>query len=84
MNLQDLAKSVNERDDLVQLIQALAQDRRSQPQSWENDSLDRYLDALANWLADSEGYYRNQGREAPVTPSWKTFAEMLMAARIYE
>jgi len=84
MKLHDMVNSVREKEDLVRFIQALAQDLRDQPENWENDTLERYLNALANWLADSDGYYRNQGREVPVTPTWKSFAEMLIAAKIYE
>lgn len=84
MELHDLVNSVKQKEDLVRFIHELAQDRRSRPQEWENDSLERYLSALANWLADSDAYYRNQGREIPLAPTWKNVAEMLIAAKIYE
>jgi hypothetical protein len=31
-----------------------------------------------------ENYYVNTGQPVPDPPSWRTFADMLMAARIYE
>lgn len=47
------------------------------PASWENPTLDRYLDAMAAWLEDS-------GKAHDRPPSWELFIEMLEAAKIYE
>lgn len=33
---------------------------------------------------DMDQYYKNTGQEPPVNPTWKTFADMLYASRIYE
>jgi len=84
MKLHDMIDSITNKEDLARFIEALAQDLRSRPQEWENDSLERYLAALASWLNDSDGYYRNKGREVPTTPTWKSLAEMLKAAKMYE
>jgi hypothetical protein len=84
MKLREMVASVQEKEDLVRFIRALAEDRHTRSQEWENPSLEQYLDALASWLEDSDGYYRNHGLDIPVTPTWKTFAEMLIAAKIYE
>jgi hypothetical protein len=53
-------------------------------ESWENETLDRYLEALAAWLADSPGYFANRGEAVPEEPSWMLIANMLAAARTYE
>jgi len=50
----------------------------------ENDTLDSFLEALAAWTDEMDGYYRNMNEDAPVTLQWKTIADMLMAASIYE
>ncbi|MDX6242237.1 MAG: hypothetical protein QOG10_7186 [Kribbellaceae bacterium] len=50
---------------------------------WENDTLDRYLGALAAWLVDSNGYYLNQDR-VPPSNAWEVIVDALNAARTYE
>lgn len=45
---------------------------------WQNDSLGSYLEAL-------HGYNFDSAKDHPsVIPSWKVFAEMLLAAIVYE
>ncbi len=76
--------AIKKRDDLVVFIGELQRDLRDNSDSWENRDLPRFLGALAAWTDDMEGYYKNQGRTTPVAPDWKTFAEMLVAAKMYE
>lgn len=84
MKIHEMVDGIRSKEDLVKFIEALAGDFRANRESWENDSLDRYLSALSNWLADSDGYYRNRGLEPPMSPTWKNVAEMLIAAKTYE
>jgi hypothetical protein len=84
MELQELAEKIQTRDDLVLFIHHLVQDLRTRPERWENTSLDAYLSAIAAWVQDMEGYYRNRGETAPHRPTWKYVGEILLAARIYE
>ncbi len=49
-------------------------------ENWENDSLDRFLEALSAWVNDSEGYYLNLGEPVPTQPSWQMIEDMFMAA----
>ena len=65
-------------------IEALRANLLSNPQEWENTTLDRYLAALSRWLEDCAGYYKGTGQSVPATPSWKNVAEMLIAAKVYE
>lgn len=51
--------------------------------TWENGSIDRYLEALAAWLTDSDGYYLNQ-RRTPPSNAWEVINDALAAATIYE
>ncbi len=76
--------TIRTREDLVTFIKELSTNYRDDPKSWENNSLQSFLAALAAWTEDMEGYYLNQARPTPKTPEWKTFAEMLMAAKYYE
>lgn len=71
------------KEDLVSFIQTLRDDLVAHPEQWENSSLETFLDALASWTEDMEGYYRNRNEPIP-QPTWKMFGEMLAAARTYE
>jgi len=84
MELHEMVQGIQSRADLVAFIEALTEDLRSHPERWENQTLDQYLEALGSWLDDSGGFYRNQGLEVPTSPSWKTVADMLIAATMYE
>jgi len=83
--LHELVETITTRDDLVRFIRILLQDLRDHGKDWENPTLERYLDALAAWTGNMEGYFRNVRKtSAPVEPTWKLIGYMLLAARIYE
>jgi hypothetical protein len=82
--LHEQVATIDTRADLVGLIKELKTDLLRYPEKWENQTLESFLSALASWTEDMDGYYENQGREVPQTPTWKTFGEMLAAARVYE
>jgi hypothetical protein len=84
MKLHDQIPGIANRTDLVAFVRALESDLRENSAGWENVTLGAYLTALASWLEDSDGYYRNQGRPVPTSPSWRDVADMLMAAKMYE
>ena len=65
------------REDTVTTIRSLLSELKEKPDSWENPSLERYLDAMAAWLEDS-------GRKSNQPPSWDLIIDMLKAAKIYE
>jgi hypothetical protein len=63
--------------DVITTIQRLAADLKTNPNAWENPTLERYLDAMAAWLEDS-----SKKNQQP--PSWELIIQMLEAAKIYE
>jgi hypothetical protein len=84
MKLHEQVATVESKADLIEFVRALADELKTNRDSWENPTLDAYLIALASWLEDSDRYYRNQGRPIPKAPAWRDVAEMLMAAKMYE
>jgi hypothetical protein len=82
--LHEHVAQIRTKEDLVSFIEALGTDLKENPGSWENPTLESFLAALASWVEDSEGYYRNQGLEVPEAPTWRGIGEMLTAARTYE
>jgi len=72
------------REDLAVLVRGFADDSRRNPDEWENRDLPSYLEAMAAWIEDMDGYYRNRGEVAPDQPTWKTLGQILRAAKVYE
>jgi hypothetical protein len=65
-------------------VRVLAEQFRRQPEKWENADLAAYFEAMAAWVDDMEGFYRNRGETVPDQPTWNTLQDMLQAARVYE
>ncbi len=68
----------------LSFIEALRADLETSPETFENLTLSGFLEALAAWTTDSDGYYRNIGEEGPPAIVWRYFADMLAGARVYE
>jgi hypothetical protein len=84
MTLLDQHRSIESRADFVAFVRALRQDLLESPQTWENDTLDRFLGGLSAWVEDMDGYYVNQGKPVPRQIDWKVLADIMMGAKIYE
>jgi hypothetical protein len=75
---------VRTRDELVAFVRDLHQDYLQRGHDWENQSVDSFLEALAAWIADSDGWYRNFGKDLPANGDWTFIARALSAATVYE
>ena len=75
---------VNSKEKFLSFVESLKNDLEVNPQNWENITLKDYLVALHSWTADMEGYYINTNQQVPTSVSWKVFADILMAAKMYE
>jgi hypothetical protein len=85
MALEDVPATITSRDEFSEFIRAVLRDWEQSGASWENGDLCSYLEAMAAWLAEPAGYYRNFAPEVnPDVPSWRLFADALLAARVYE
>jgi hypothetical protein len=79
----ELDSPVKTRDELIAHIFRLLDD--SDARDWENESAYSFLQAMAGWLNDCAGYYRNIQSPVDVeTPTWQIIADALTAAREYE
>ena len=81
----ELAPLVQTKNDFHEFLVALSQDFAANATEWENSDLPSFLEALASYSQDIQGYYTNT--KQPVNaevPSWRVFAEMLCGARVYE
>jgi hypothetical protein len=84
MELHERLEMIRSKEDLAEFVTALHSDFKTNPTAWENDTLDRFLDRMQDWIRSMGAYYQNTGQECPEMPTWRTFAEILCAARIYE
>jgi hypothetical protein len=76
--------AVTTREELAAFVALLAREAQQAPKDWENTYLHAFLEALAAWISDMDGYFVNRGEKMPEQPSWRTLAQMLAAATIYE
>ncbi|HUR23539.1 MAG TPA: hypothetical protein VMZ73_06675 [Acidimicrobiales bacterium] len=76
--------SVQSRQELVAFITGLGQDLMANEAAWENSTLERYLEALAGWTSDMDGWFSNRKEVEPDQPTWSLVAQMLLAASMYE
>jgi hypothetical protein len=83
-SLNDQAEAIKTRGEFVAFVHELRQNLQSTPSEWENLSLDDYLEALAAWVEDCDGFYANRGEAVPRDLNWKFLGEALLAAKFYE
>jgi hypothetical protein len=76
---------VDTRGDLAAFLAVLAADIQADRIRIENEDVGSFVEAMAAWLNDADGYYlATEGKECPATPSWKTIADLVMAGTMYE
>ncbi|MCM3609264.1 DUF7660 family protein [Cupriavidus pauculus] len=84
MNLPDQIGEIDSKEKLADFVASLQEDLEKNPAEWENASLERFLGAMEAWIRDMDGYYKNAGQPVPDMPTWRTLADILLAARVYE
>jgi len=77
------ASAIDSYEDLVLFLKAFERNLSEHPDQWENDTLPRFLESFAAWAEDWGNCLASQGQPTP-QPSWRFFAEMLLAAKAYE
>jgi len=84
-NPHEMLEQVSSPEDLAQFVTALRRHLAEAPDQWENHTLTDYLEAMSAWLLDAN---KNEGTIAhgilSKGPSWRTFANILLAASVYE
>lgn len=72
------------RAELAIFLDRMADSLRSNPEEWENHTLEWFLEAWSAWVNDMDGAFRWWGEPVPECPSWKLIATMVLAASAYE
>jgi len=57
MKQQEKIKEIKTTEEFVSFVNNLSKDFHDNPKSWENNNLGAFLEALAAWVEDMEGYY---------------------------
>ena len=85
MNYDVWTLEVTDRQTFIQFVEKLRADLLTNPDGWENNQLDRFLEALGSYAKDIQGVYDNTGQDVKADePSWQNFANLLKGAAIYE
>ncbi|GAB2876299.1 hypothetical protein ACCI51_13695 [Microbulbifer echini] len=83
-NLDESLQKIGSKSDFSEFVMDILDDYKENASNWENTDLESFLEAMAAWSKDMDGYYINLGRDVPQDVPWKIFAEIIYAARIYE
>ena len=75
---------INSKEDFVNFVELLVSDFKNNSDDWTNRTLLEYLEGMANWTEDMEGYYHNNNISIQENINWKVFAKILVAAKMYE
>ncbi|WP_433900170.1 DUF7660 family protein [Sphingobacterium puteale] len=76
---------VRDRQGFIKFLDLLHQDLLQQPETWENKTLPDFLEALASYAEDIQGYYDNTGANVDAEKAaWSTFADIFKGAKVYE
>ena len=75
---------INNRDEFIQFINVLIEDFRINGSLWGNSDLLSFLEAMAAWVEDMDGYYAYKNQALSSNISWNIMADILSAAKIYE
>ncbi len=65
-------------------VDELVRDWNANRETWTNQTAGDFVEALAGWLTDMDGYYQHTGTTAAAEPPWRVIADALRAARCYE
>jgi hypothetical protein len=64
-------------EDALRSLRILVDSIKSEPEAWENGTLERYLEGMMRWLEDVKNKVGDK-------PCWELFTLMLEAAKDYE
>lgn len=84
IDLKQRINKIADKEGFVSFVELLVLDLKNNPEGWTNNTLSDYLESIASWTEDMEGYYQNNNIPIPKNVDWKIFANILIAAKMYE
>jgi hypothetical protein len=83
MTIYGYADSIESKEDFVKFLKLLLDNYKEKIEEWDNNDLESYLDGMWGFTTDIEGVLKTQRGER-IHPTWKLFARILLAAKVYE
>ncbi|MGC5700860.1 hypothetical protein J4P02_11740 [Pseudomonas sp. NFXW11] len=83
MNFEQV-EDIQTKEEFADFVEAFRKELILAPDEWDNPDLDRFLGAMEAWVRAIDMYAKNSGDKGVVNPSWRTFAKILCAAKVYE
>ncbi|MEC7119708.1 MAG: hypothetical protein VXW65_07385 [Pseudomonadota bacterium] len=81
----EIVPTIQTREQFQHFLALLAEDYKANDQERERADVALFLEALAAYSKDIDGYYKNTNQQVNASvPSWRVFAEMLCGACVYE
>jgi hypothetical protein len=85
MNLYESQKVITTKEDFILFLELLLNDFKENSGDWENNTLLTFLESLHAYTNDVDGFYSNNDLTFDKNnPSWKSFAQILLGAKVYE
>jgi hypothetical protein len=84
MYFGQIINNISNKEDFVRFVESLISDLNNNPDKWTNKTLPEYLEGIASWTEDMEGYYEYKNIPIPENIDWRVFANILIAASMYE
>jgi hypothetical protein len=81
MQMNERLEAVNDEATFLAFVDALIADRQTNGESWENNSIEGFLESASSWATDSNFGARQGLSQASL---WKKFAVFLYCGKIYE
>lgn len=75
---------ISNKEDLTRFIGKLIEDLKNNPETWENLSLENYLESMQSWLDDMEGWEKNFNINMSKINTWELIGIILLASKMYE
>jgi len=79
MELFSVLNNVNDKNSFLYFLSMLRDDYINNKKTWENQSIDSYIDSIIAWINDYEGDDINTDN-----PNWKSISAMFYMGKLYE
>nr|WP_294934856.1 hypothetical protein [uncultured Flavobacterium sp.] len=85
MDIDDGTLNVTDKTSFSEFVRELLTDLKKEDQNWENKKIEDFIEGIASYSEDINGYYQNMGSTTSAeTPTWRIFAQILKGATMYE
>lgn len=75
---------VSSRAELELFLHDLALEIQADPEAIPNNTVASYVEGASGWVGDMHGWFKNEGREMPSSPTWAMIAMIFRSATVYE